>query len=111
MVTASDSGTLSLASVGGDSGIWVGGVNQLEDLIISRFLSWYAHTWSCLGIIRTEARFCVKPRLVSGEGLTISHCGVEMNRLQKWYLPPPEEEFFIPRRGDRILINTFLLKE
>ena len=52
-------------------------------------------------------RFYVNPRLISGEGLILKHCGVETHRSWNWYSPPPEEEFLIPGRGDIIFINPF----
>ena len=63
-----------------------------------------------MGRIRTGARFCVKPRLVSGEGVTLKLCGVETHGSRKWDPPPPEEAFLIPGRGDSIFVNPFVLR-
>ena len=111
IATVGDSGTFYLAGLGRDGGMWGGGdFHQQEYLIIARFLSRYARERSCLGSIGTGARCCIKPHLVSGGGLTISHCGVETHRTRKWDPPAPEEEFFIPGGGDRIFINPFIFK-
>ena len=88
----------------------MGGGGGSEDIILARFLSRYAHAKSCLGSIGTGVMCCVNPRLISGVGLTLKHCGVETHGSRKWDPPPPEEEFFIPGRGDNILINPFLLR-
>ena len=75
--TARDSGTLSLYGVGGYNGIEEGDIHHSEGLILTRLLSWDARARSCLGRIGTGVRLCVKPRLVSDEGVTLKHCGVE----------------------------------
>ena len=108
VATAGDSGKLSLYVAGGYIGIGGGGgVHQSRYLILSRFLSWDARARTCLGRIGTVTRCCVKPRLVSGEGVTLKHCGLETHGSWKWDTPPPEEAFLIPGRGDRIFINLF----
>ena len=63
-----------------------------------------------MGRIGTGARFCVKPCLISVEGLTLKHCGVETHVSRKWDSPPPEKAFFISGRGDSIIINPFFLR-
>ena len=55
-------------------------------------------------------RCCVKPHLISLEGLTLKHCGVGAHGSRKWDPPSPEEAFFIPGRGDSIFIEIFLLR-
>ena len=77
VATVIDSGTLSLSGTGGDSVMGGGNIHQSEDLILTQFLSWEARARSCLGRFGTGARCCVKTRLISGEGLTLKHCGVE----------------------------------
>ena len=105
-----DSGMLSFDREVGDSGMEGGNIHQWEDLILAQFLSQDDHERRYLGRIGMGARCCVKPRIISGEALTLKHCGVDTNGSLKWDPPPPEEEFFIPGRGDRNFINPFLLR-
>ena len=53
MATVRYSVTLSLSGAGGDSGMWGGDIHQLEDLILTRFLSRDACARSFLGKIGT----------------------------------------------------------
>ena len=103
------SGMLSLSGAGGDSGMGGFDIKQLEDIILARFLSRDSYARSFLGTIGTGERCRVKPCLVSGKGVTLKHYGVEIHGSRKWDLPPHEEEFLIPGRGDSIYINPFLL--
>ena len=108
--TVGDYCTLYLHGAGGDRGVWGSDIKHLGDIIITQFLSQYYCARSLLGSIRTGLRCCVKPRLVSGEGVTLKHCRVEMYEIWKWDPPPTEEAFLIPGRGDIIIINSFLLR-
>ena len=110
VATVRYSGIYFLSGAGGD--IVFGGedIHQLEDLILARFISRGACARSFLGGIRTGARCCVKPRLVSGKVVMLNHRGVETHGSWKWEPPLPKEIFFIPGRGDSIFINTFLLR-
>ena len=111
VATVGDSGTLSLSRMRGGSEMGGGNINLLNHVIIPRFLVWDARARSCLGRIGTGARCCVKPRLISGEGLTLKHCVVETHGSRKWEPPPHEETSLIPGRGDSIFINQFLLRD
>ena len=71
VATVRDSGTLSLFGAGGDCGMGEGGIHQLEDLILDRFLRRDARARSCLGRIETGARCCVKLQLILREGVTL----------------------------------------
>ena len=109
VATVGDSGKLSLAGTAGDIGMGggVGEIYQLEDIILSRFLSQDAYAMSFLGRIRTGSGYRVNPHLISGEGLTLKHFGMERHGTRKWDPPPSKEAFFIPKRGDIIFINQF----
>ena len=87
VATIGDSGKFLLAGAGRDSGLEGGNVHHLEDIILTCFLSRYAYARSFLGRIGTGVRLCVKPRLVSGEGIMINHCGVETHGIRK--VEPP----------------------
>ena len=56
------------------------------------------------------ARCFINPCLISGEGLTLKHCGVETCGSRKWDPPLLEDTFLIPVRGNIIFINKFLLR-
>ena len=99
VATVGDSNTLSLSEAGVESGMGEGNIHQLEDLILDRFLSRDARARSCLGRIGKGARCCVKPRLISGEGLKMKHCRVKTYVSRKWYPPPPEEAFLFQKGG------------
>ena len=101
MVNVRYSGTFYFSSVGGGGGIEGGNVHQSEDLILTRFISQDIRVLIFFERISMGDKCCVKLRLVSGEGLTISHCEVKIHRIRRVTPPPtsPEEEFLIPVRG------------
>ena len=83
----------------GNSGMG-GGVYiyQLEYLILAWFLSRDARARSCSGTIGTGSKYYVEPRLISGEGLTFNHCGVETHGNCKWD-PHLSSKHFYCRKG------------
>ena len=106
VATIRESSTFSFS---GQVGIVGWGVMTSEDLILTQLLSCDACSRSCLGRIRTRARCCVNPHLISGEGLTFKNCGVETHRSRKW-TPISRGSALITGRGDSIIINTVLLR-
>ena len=105
------SSTLYLEGVDGDSEMGRVGVHQSEYIILAFFRSQNALSMSCLDRIGAGEKCCVKPCLVSGEGLTVENCWMGKHVIRKRNPPPPEEAFLIPGRGDKIFINLFLLSE
>ena len=99
VATVGDYGMLVLSGAGGESGMGRGDIHQLEDLILARLLIRDARARSCLERIRTGARCCVKPRLVSGEFSTQKNGGVETHGSWKWDPTPPEEYFLFQEGG------------
>ena len=80
---------------------WGGGglIKQLEDIILAWLLGRDAHKRSFLGRIGTGGRCCAKLHLVSREGLTLKHGGVERNGSRKWDAPPPKEALLLQEEG------------
>ena len=89
VATVRYSGTFYFSSVGGGGGIEGGNVHQSEDLILTRFISQDIRVLIFFERISMGDKCCVKLRLVSGEGLTISHCEVKIRRIRRVTPPPP----------------------
>ena len=84
VTTVGGNGIFSLTGAGRGSGMGRVDVHQSKEKIIARFISQDSHGRSFLASIGTVVRCCVKPCLISGEGITLNHCGVEKPGIRKW---------------------------
>ena len=98
VATIENYSTFYLANAYGDAGMGGGEVHHLEDQILALFLSQDSHTRSCLGRTGMGTMCHVNIHLVSGEGITLNHCGVQMTGIWKWE-PRSLKEDFPPRKG------------